>query len=113
MKKPEINPPGWGTPAPPVQPLQLSIPEVRALAAEVHELKALVAQVAQIVGAGEERPRLLVTSTVAKYLGLTRGQIQQLVFKREIPFRKIRGRIFFTREDIEEWLNRKKIKATA
>ena len=42
---------------------------------------------------------------LAKYLKRTPSAIRNLVMRRQIPFRKVAGRLVFFQDEIDRWLN--------
>ena len=47
---------------------------------------------------------LLNVEELAKYLKRTPSAIRNLVMRRQIPFRKVAGRLVFFKEEIDLWL---------
>ena len=47
---------------------------------------------------------ILNVDELAEYTGYSKNYIYQLVFKREIPHSKPKGRLFFAKEKIDKWL---------
>lgn len=45
---------------------------------------------------------------VARYLGYTRCAIYNLTRRKQIPFHKIRRHIFFDKQEIDEWIRKKR-----
>ena len=48
--------------------------------------------------------RIWRTSDVAEYLGVTKGHIYNLCSRREIPYIRKRGLLYFVPHEIENWL---------
>jgi|GEM_PF-1916185 len=48
--------------------------------------------------------RLLNTKDIAMLLGRSEGAIRNLVLRRQIPFRKVAGRLGFIKTEIEDWI---------
>jgi excisionase family DNA binding protein len=47
---------------------------------------------------------LLNVDELAKYLKRSPSAIRNLVMRRQIPFRKVAGRLIFFQEEIDKWL---------
>ena len=47
---------------------------------------------------------ILDTNQVARFLNRSPGAIRNLVMRRDIPFRKVSGRLIFLREEIVAWI---------
>ena len=47
---------------------------------------------------------ILDTNQVARFLNRSPGAIRNLVMRRDIPFRKVSGRLVFLREEITTWI---------
>jgi excisionase family DNA binding protein len=43
------------------------------------------------------------TNQAAEYLGRTLGAIRNMVLRRQIPFRKVGGRLIFFKDEIDRW----------
>ncbi len=54
--------------------------------------------------------RLLTIKEASEYLGISEKGLYNMVWRKEIPFVKIRKRVRFDIEDIKEWIERNKIK---
>jgi len=54
--------------------------------------------------------RLLTIKEASEYLGITVNGLYHMVYRREIPFVKIKGRIRFDLNDIDEWIERNKVR---
>ena len=54
-----------------------------------------------------KRAYLSIEEIAKEYLPMSRKKIRELVIK-NLPYRKIGGRIYVARDAIEEWLNKNK-----
>jgi hypothetical protein len=43
------------------------------------------------------------TGQVASYLGRTPGAIRNMVMRKQIPYRKVNGRLVFFKDEIDRW----------
>lgn len=50
---------------------------------------------------------LLNVSEIAKYLGCKEKHVRNLVFRREIPFKKVGRLVRFDVEEVRRWLNQR------
>jgi hypothetical protein len=50
-------------------------------------------------------PQVWGARETAKFLGRTEGAVRNLVLRRQIPYRKLAGRLVFLRCEIEAWIN--------
>jgi len=48
----------------------------------------------------------MTVSQVAEYTGYSEKYIRNLVYRNEIPYEKVRGRLMFDVKKIEKWLDR-------
>ena len=54
---------------------------------------------------GANHKQHLYTNQAAEYIGRSPGALRNLVMRREIPFRKVAGRLVFLRDELEKWLS--------
>lgn len=54
--------------------------------------------------------RLLTPKEVSEYLGISVKGIYNMVYRRQIPFVKIGGRLKFDIRDIDNWIEENKVK---
>jgi excisionase family DNA binding protein len=54
---------------------------------------------------------LLTRSEVMEYLRISRGTLDRLMKKREIPFIKLAQKVLFRKADIDRWLESKTVRA--
>ena len=54
---------------------------------------------------------LITVKELAIAFGLSPKTIQSWVYKRQIPYLKIGGKVLFRKRSLEEWLNRKEIRS--
>ena len=47
---------------------------------------------------------LLNVEELAKYLKRTPSSVRNLVMRRQLPFRKVGGRLLFFKEEIDKWI---------
>lgn len=56
------------------------------------------------------RPKLLDVNQVAEYLNVSNGSVSMMVYRRQIPFIKIGGRLRFDPAEIDAWLDAQRVK---
>lgn len=61
-------------------------------------------KIGEPVACTSELPTSFDVYKMADYLNRTPGAIYMMVSRRQIPFRKIRGRVTFFRHEIEPWI---------
>ena len=47
----------------------------------------------------------LTTAEVAELIGRSEAAIRNLVMRRQVPYRKVAGRLLFVRSEVERWVN--------
>jgi excisionase family DNA binding protein len=47
----------------------------------------------------------MTTKECGRLIGRSAGAIRNLVLRRQIPFRKLGGRLLFLRSEIEQWID--------
>ena len=57
--------------------------------------------------------RLLNIKEVSEYLGISQKGLYNMIYRREIPFIKIGGRVRFDIIDLDKWIERQKIKSVS
>ncbi|KHD86345.1 DNA-binding protein [Heyndrickxia ginsengihumi] len=55
--------------------------------------------------------RTLTAKEVAEYLGVCKETIYTMVREKEIPHFKVRSRIFFSRESIDQWISQTELQS--
>ncbi len=86
------------------------IPEaISLLITEVRELKLELGSIRD----SYMEPDLLTVNEAAKYLDLAVGTIYSMVSRGEIPVNKKRGRLYFLRSELTEWIKSGRRKTTA
>lgn len=55
-------------------------------------------------GCPETEPRFIRPATAARYLGLSLANVYQMLHRRQIPYIRKRGRIWFDLDAIDRWL---------
>lgn len=55
------------------------------------------------------KTRLLNVKEAAEYTGLKPGTFYNLICRREIPYVKLRRRVFFEKADLDLWIDRSKV----
>jgi excisionase family DNA binding protein len=58
----------------------------------------------------KDKSKYFNVDSLAKYLNLSRATIYKWTCSRIIPFFKVGSRTMFKKEDIEEWIDKKRIK---
>lgn len=81
---------------------QLSIPEVKQLFKQ--ELENFFAVNPHQSEASESPEQLLTINETANFLHLAVPTIYGMVSKREIPFNKKRGRLYFLKSELIDWI---------
>ncbi len=75
-----------------------------AVAEILTRLERIEEQIKDLPKQVEEREEVFTVHGVANYLNLSKTTIYTLVSRREIPHYKTRGRLFFSKEAIMDWL---------
>ncbi|MGB7296810.1 MAG: helix-turn-helix domain-containing protein [Candidatus Aminicenantales bacterium] len=53
---------------------------------------------------------MLTKKEMLEYLRISKGTLDKMMRKREIPFHKIGKRVLFKKSDIDRWLESKRVK---
>jgi len=56
---------------------------------------------------GKDKPRLMTTDEVAKYLRISKASVYRLVRNKEIPVSKIGQQLRFRKDVVDNWLSKK------
>ena len=58
-----------------------------------------------------EQDRLMTAGELAEYLSVPRGSIYNMVYERRIPHIKLGRRVRFRRDEIDRWLEERRVEA--
>lgn len=88
--------------------------EVSALRQEISELKSLILTL-QATPEKEPLPEFLGIDELREYLPSkpARPTVYGLVSAKKIPFHKFNGKLFFSRQEIDDWIGAKRQKTEA
>ncbi|MCF4101039.1 helix-turn-helix domain-containing protein [Gillisia sp. M10.2A] len=86
-------------------PFEIILSKLESIEKQLEELKKIKSK--------KLNDELMTIEEIADYINYQKSSIYGLVKKRKIPFIKASGKLHFRKSEIDNWLNRGKIKSRA